>query len=180
MVTRIFRTLKLSLGIAVVASVCSAAGSVASVTSAEPFLVDGVQLSNPGVNSWPLIRNDEVSTTAGAALMTFRDGSAIKLAPQSRVRVSGSVTAPEVILIAGNLDTKLAPGSKLLVINDTANAGGKDDRPDDIGQANTGARPNNNTPFRKAALLYFGSAVALAGLGLAIDAILQPAAVSTR
>jgi hypothetical protein len=178
MFTRIYSTFKISLGIAALATVCSAAGSVASVTSAQPFSVDGVNLANPGVSSWPLVSNDEVSTAAGAALMTFRDGSAIKLAPQSRIRLSGSPGSPEVILIAGNLDTKLAPGSKLIVMK--APAGDKDGAPDYNGVANTSARSNNNTPFRKAALLYFGSGIALAGLGLAVDAILQPTDVSPR
>jgi hypothetical protein len=178
MVTRIYKTLKVSFGIAALATVCSAAGSVASVTSAQPFLVDGVQLSNPGVNSWPLISNDEVSTTAGAALMTFRDGSAIKLAPQSRVRLAGTTVAPQVILIAGNLDTKLVPGSKLMV---TRAADDKDNGAvPDYSQATTGARANNNTPFRRAALMYFSSGVALAGLGVAVDAVLQPTVVSPR
>lgn len=177
MVTRILNSVKVGLGILAVATVCSAAGSVASVTSAQPFAVDGVTLSNPGVNSWPLISNDEVSTREGAALMTFRDGSAIKLAPESRIRLAGSTAAPQVILLAGNIDTKLAPGSRLLVTRAAAN---DDNGTPDIGPASTGVRANNNTPFRKAALLYFTTGVTLAGLGLAVDAILQPGSVSTR
>jgi hypothetical protein len=178
MFTHIYSTLKISLGIATLATVCSAAGSVASVTSAQPFSVDGVNLVNPGVSSWPLVSNDEVSTVAGAALMTFRDGSAIKMAPQSRIRLSGSAMAPQVILIAGNVDTKIAPGSKLIVTKASAND--KDGAPDYNGVVNTSARSNNNSSFRKAALLYFSSAVALAGLSLGVDAILQPTDVSPR
>jgi hypothetical protein len=182
MVTRLPNFLKLGLGIAALATVCSAAGSVASVTSAQPFNVDGIQVSSPGVNSWPLISSDEVSTTVGAALMTFRDGSAIQLAPQSRVRLAGTTTAPEVILLAGNLDTKLAPGSKLLVTRETPdNAGDKDNGGvPDSSLTQTGARANNNTPFRKAALLYTSTSAALGLLGLAVDAILQPTSVSPR
>lgn len=176
MVNRIYNTLKLSLGMAAVAAVCSAAGSVASVSSAQPFSVDGVQLSNPGVTSWPLISNDEVRTDAGAALVTFRDGSAIKLSPQSRVLLGGTVTAPHVILVAGNIDTKLAPGSKLIVTKGTD----ADNGTPDYASANTGARANNNTPLRKAALIYGLTGLSLAGLGLATDAILQPASVSIR
>jgi hypothetical protein len=80
--------------------------------------------------------------------------------------------------MAGNLDTKLAPGSKLLVTRDTA--ANDDNGSPDYNSANTGARYNNNTPFRKAALLYFASGVTLAGLGIAVDAILQPTSASTR
>jgi hypothetical protein len=177
MVTCMFTTLKFGLGIAALAALCSAAGSVASVTSAQPFAVDGVQLANPGVNSWPLISNDEVATAAGAALMTFRDGSAIKLGPQSRVRLAGSSVAPEVILIAGNLDTKIAPVSRLLVTRATDADNGA---VPDYSSANTGARNNNNTPFRKAAVLYSSIGIALAGLGLSVDAVLQPTAASPR
>jgi hypothetical protein len=178
MVNQILKTLKLSLGMALAVAVCSAAGSVASVTSAQPFTVDGVQLSNPGVTSWPLINNDEVSTASGAALVTFRDGSAVKLAPQSRVRLAGSVVAPHVILIAGNLDTKLAPGSKLLVTRDAAADG--DNGTPDYSSTNTGARTNNNTPLRKEVFIYGLTGIALAGVGLSTDAILQPRGVSNR
>jgi len=176
MVNRICNTLKLGLGLAAVAAVCSAAGSVASVSSAQPFSVDGVKLSNPGVTSWPLISNDEVRTDAGAALVTFRDGSAIKLAPQSRVRLAGTTVAPHVILVAGNIDTKLAPGSKLLVTKEN----GDDNGTPDYASANTGARANNNTSVRKTVFIYGLTGLTLAGLGLATDAILQPAAASTR
>jgi len=177
MVNQISKTLKLSFGIAALAAICSAAGSVASVTSGEPFAVDGVTLANPGVNSWPLISNDEVSTTAGSALMTFRDGSAVKLAPQSRVRLAGSVVAPHVILLAGSLDTKLTPGSKLLVTRDTTDG---DNGTPDYASANTGARANNNTSFRKAVFMYGLTGIGLAGLALSVDAVLQPAATSFR
>ena len=109
--------------------------------------------------------------------MTFRDGSAIKMSPQSKVRLAGTPLSPEVILIAGNLDTKLVPGSKLMVTRAEDKDNGA--APDYNGIANTGARVNNNTPFRKAAILYLGSGVALGGFGVAMDAILQPVA-STR
>jgi|GEM_PF-6783584 len=173
---RLLNTVKLGLSLATLATVCSAAGSVANVTSAQPFAVDGVNLATPGVSSLPLVSNDDVSTTTGAALMTFRDGSAIKLAPQSHIRLAGSALAPEVILIAGNVDTKLAPGSKLLVTRATD----KDNGTPDYSLANTSARANSNTPFRRAALLYSLAGVTLAGLGLATDAILQPTAASIR
>jgi hypothetical protein len=173
---RIFGILRLTLGIAAIATVCSAAGSVASVTSAQPFSLDGVNLVNPGVTTWPVVSNDEISTAAGAAMLTFRDGSAIKIAPQSRIRLSGSPTSPEVILIAGNVDTKLASGSNLIVTK--ASPDDKDGTPDYNSVATTAARSNNNTNFRKKALLYSLSALALAGLALGADAILQPAGIS--
>ena len=180
MVKNLFGLLKVGAGIVTVASLCSAAGAVASVTSALPFSVDGVKLANPGVGSWPLISSDEISTATGAALLTFRDGSAVKVAPQSRVRLAGSTVAPQVILIAGNVDTKLAPGSKLLVTRETPDGAAADNGTPDYAAANTAARANNNTALRKAALLYFSSAVSLAGLGLSVDAILQPQAASNR
>ena len=113
--TRVSKQLKVAAGLALFASLCSATGSLATVTSGDPFSVDGVVLASPGVASWPVITNDEVSTTTAGALLTFRDGSAVKLDPQSRVKLAGTESAPEVILIAGNLQAKLAPGSRLLV-----------------------------------------------------------------
>ena len=182
MVTRISTALKIGVGLACFASFCSAAGSIATVTSAEPFSVDGVMLSNPGVASWPLISNDTIATASSGALVTFRDGSAVRLAPQSRVKLAGSEAAPEVMIIAGNLDTKIAPGSKLLVTraNNTDKDAGTTATPSQSTDATTGARPNNNNTFRRLSFLYGASGASLAGIGLATDAVLQPAAVSTR
>jgi hypothetical protein len=179
MVTHLFKTVRLGFGLMAAAAMCSAAGAVASITSVQPFMVDGVQLANPGVNSWPLITNDEVSTTAGAALMTFRDGSAVKLAPQSRVRLAGTVVAPQVILIAGNVDTKLTPGSKLLVTRDPNGDGSGNGAPD-YGLSNTGARANTNIGLRKAVFIWGSTGLTLAGLGVATDALLQPTTTSIR
>jgi hypothetical protein len=182
MFTRISTQLKLGIGLVFCVSLCSAAGSLASVTSAEAFSVDGVTLSSPGVSSWPLISNDEIATKASGALLTFRDGSAIKLAPLSRIKLGGTEAAPQVLIMAGNLESKIAPGSKLMITR-AVDAADKDTGTNTTlpVDATTGAaRPNNNIPFRNAAVLYMSSGVALGGLGLAADAVLQPAAVSTR
>ena len=181
--TRVSKQLKVAAGLALFASLCSATGSLATVTSGDPFSVDGVVLASPGVASWPVITNDEVSTTTAGALLTFRDGSAVKLDPQSRVKLAGTESAPEVILIAGNLQAKLAPGSRLLVTRvdtDKDKDTGSNTTPT-VEPASTGAtRPNNNNNFRKLVFLGFASGVSLAGLGLATDAVLQPAAASPR
>jgi hypothetical protein len=182
MVTRISTQIKLGIMFALGVSLCSAAGSLASVTSAEAFSVDGITLSNPGVSSWPLISNDEIATKAAGALLTFRDGSAIKLAPLSRIKLGGTEAAPQVLIMAGNLESKIAPGSKLMITR-AIDATDKDTGTNTTlpVDATTGAaRSNNNIPFRNSAILYMSSGVALGGLGVATDAVLQPAAVSTR
>lgn len=89
------------------------------------------------------------------------------------VRLSGTFTEPELILMAGNLDTKLVPGSKLVVTRVPGVA-------PDYSLTNTGAHANNNTSMRKAAFIYTSYGVSLAGLALAIDAILQPMPASSR
>ncbi len=179
--TRVSTQLKLAAGLALLASLCSATGSLATVTSGDPFSVDGVVLASPGVATWPVITNDEVSTTNAGALLTFRDGSAVKLEPQSRIKLAGTESAPEVILIAGNLQAKLAPGSRLLVTRADKDKDTGSNTTPTVEPASTGAtRPNNNNSFRKIVFLGSSTGIALAGLGLATDAILQPAAASPR
>lgn len=90
---------------------------VANVSSAQGFYLDGHAVAAAGVSSWPLVSGDDLTTTAAAATMFFPDGSRVKLAPQSRVKITGTAEQPKVILLAGNLNYRLAPGSLLLLTN---------------------------------------------------------------
>jgi hypothetical protein len=65
---------------------------------------------------------DDITTSAAPALVAFQDGSSIQLAPRSRVQIGGTAASPKVVLTAGNLEYKLAPGSALSLTNAGVNS----------------------------------------------------------
>jgi microcystin-dependent protein len=90
---------------------------IATITSAEPFLLDGYIINTPGVTSYPLVVGDTVSTKSGAAVLVFREGSRLKLVVNSSVHITGADSKTKIILLGGALDYKLVAGSVLSVTN---------------------------------------------------------------
>jgi hypothetical protein len=93
----------------------SASTPIATVTSVEPFLLDGHSVETQSITSYPLAVGSELATGAGAAVVVFEDGSSVKLAAGSRARLTGSEKLPKLVLLAGSLDYKLILGSNLSV-----------------------------------------------------------------
>ena len=90
---------------------------LATVTSAEPFWVNGQAVNVAGITSVSLGVGNEVATANGPAVLFFADGSSVKLGASSRVRLIGSEAQPKVVLLAGSLDYKVVLGSTLSVTN---------------------------------------------------------------
>jgi hypothetical protein len=90
---------------------------IATITSPEQFSLDGHFVTTPGVTSRPLIVGNEVVTTNAPAILFFRDGSSVKLAPCSDAKLTGSEAQPKLILMGGSLDYKVVLGSSLSVTN---------------------------------------------------------------
>jgi hypothetical protein len=113
------RFTSLSLGLLLAAFSVSAVSPapIATVTSTEPFTLDGHSVTTPGVSSWPLAVGDEVATSTAPAVLFFHDGSSVKLAADSRAKLTGSETQPKLVLMAGSLDYKVVLGSNLSVTN---------------------------------------------------------------
>ncbi len=96
---------------------CFAASPIATMSSPDPFTIDGHSVAAPGVSSWPVVIGDRIDTSTGPGTMLFHDGSSVRLAPKSVVRLTGTTTRPKLILMAGNLDYKLSAESKLELTN---------------------------------------------------------------
>jgi hypothetical protein len=111
------QAINLSIGSLILTSLALAAPSVATVTSAVPFVIDGHPASSPGVTSFPVVAGDTVSTTNGPAVLLFHDGSTVKLGENSSAKVDVVGANPKVVLLAGALDYKLVAGSNLKVTN---------------------------------------------------------------
>ena len=99
------------------AAVPLSAATLATVTSASPFALDGRSINTPGVTSFPLVLGDLLSTASGPAVVLFQDGSKVKLLPNSSVKIAGAAAKPKLVLLSGSLDYKLVPGSSLSVTN---------------------------------------------------------------
>jgi hypothetical protein len=96
-------------------SVSFAAAPVASVSTSQPFTLDGHSVSAKGVDSWPLVVGDEVATSTSPAKISFHDGSSIALAAQSDAKIVGTSAEPVFLLVSGSLDYNLAKESKVSV-----------------------------------------------------------------
>jgi hypothetical protein len=88
---------------------------IATVTSTQPFVLDGHPMSSAGVTSWPLIVGDDVASVKSPLVLFFRDGSSVRLAADSRTKLMGTESEPKLILMSGTLDYKLVAGTKLSV-----------------------------------------------------------------
>lgn len=63
----------------------------------------------------PFALGDEIATSDAPAVLYFSDGSSVKLAANSRAKLTGTETWPKLVLLAGSLDYKLILGSSLSV-----------------------------------------------------------------
>lgn len=123
---------------------------IASVSSASAFTLDGHSVLAPGVSSWPLVIGDQLTTSKTPALMSFRDGSRLTLAPKCQIKLTGTTEKPRVVLVAGNLEYRLAPGSVLsLTTSETA----QDTNPPAAGQTPSGPAPTEVQGNRKGFIL---------------------------
>ncbi len=125
------------------AALASAGGSsVASVSSIQNIVLDGHAVAAAGVPSWPLVVGDTLQSTTSEAMLVFPDGSHITLSPQSKLRIEGNLAKPRIVLVSGNLDYKLSPGSEvtLSTVNEPGQPGNSPQ------QGNPDSNPPPHTP----------------------------------
>jgi hypothetical protein len=95
---------------------CAAAETpVATVSSPEPFVLDGVQIPVAGVPSWPLVGGDEVSTTNAPAVISFQDTSQVTLDKNSRAKLKRNGAEIILFLVQGTFLLRSVAGSKVRV-----------------------------------------------------------------
>ena len=88
---------------------------VATVTSAEPFILDGHTVAVSVITDVPLMLGNEVATSSAPVVLYFAYGSSVKLGAGSRAKLTGSEAQPKLVLLAGSLDYKVVLGSNLSV-----------------------------------------------------------------
>jgi hypothetical protein len=96
----------------------SAFDSVATVTSDDPFTLDGRSLAVTGVNSWPLVLGDEIDTLGSPVVLILQNGTKIQVSAHSKVKLTGSSTRPNVTVESG----KIMPLGSAPIKNGSASA----------------------------------------------------------
>jgi hypothetical protein len=81
----------------------SAFDSVATVTSDDPFTLDGRSMTVSGVNSWPLVLGDEIDTQSSPVFLVLTGGTKIQVAAHSKVKLTGTSTQPKVTVESGKI-----------------------------------------------------------------------------
>jgi hypothetical protein len=96
-------------------TVLFAASPVARVIGTQSISVAGIE--SPARNAVPVALGDEVSTEAGTAVVQFRDGSNVTLAPKSVLRLEGQSGRTVVRVVEGSVSYDLAPASRVSIVN---------------------------------------------------------------
>jgi hypothetical protein len=102
-----------SLAMAMLLGSVYAAPPVATASSAEPFQLRGARVPTAGVPSWPLMAGDEIATENAAATITFRDGSRVTLARNSRAKLEQQGDNTLLRLLDGSMRYLVSRGSGL-------------------------------------------------------------------
>jgi hypothetical protein len=96
------KPLTLQFAVLALASGAWAAAPLGSVSSAEPFELNGSAVPMAGVPSWPVSAGDMIVTRWAPATIVFRDGSRVVVARDSKVRIEATGNAPVLRLLQGS------------------------------------------------------------------------------
>ncbi|MGA9622858.1 MAG: hypothetical protein WBL65_00285 [Bryobacteraceae bacterium] len=83
-----FRTVALPLAVLALAACTRAASPLGSISSAQPFDLNGSSVPVAGVPAWPVTAGDVVATHSAPATIEFLDGSRVILAEDSKASIA--------------------------------------------------------------------------------------------
>jgi len=81
----------------------SAVSPVATLTSDDPFTLDGRSVAVAGVNSWPLVLGDDIDTLSAPAVLVLQNGTKVQISAHSRVKLTGTSTQPKIAVESGTI-----------------------------------------------------------------------------
>lgn len=94
-------------------STAAAQTPLATLSSPEPFELQGVRVPVAGVPSWPLVRGDVIATTSSPAVVSFPDRSQATVEKGSRVQIQREGDHTTLRLLDGTLLFQWSPDSKV-------------------------------------------------------------------
>jgi hypothetical protein len=92
-----------------------AASPLGSISSAEPFDLNGSSVQVAGVPSWPIAAGDVISTHSAPATIQFLDGSRVILAEDSKASVEAKAGKSVFRFLAGSGEYNLSAHPSLSV-----------------------------------------------------------------
>ena len=96
-----------------VAAALLAAQPLSTISTSQPFEINGARVLVAGIPSHPLVAGDTVTMGAAPGLVRFADGSQLFVLPNSRLELSTSANAPSVKLASGGVAYRFAGDSPL-------------------------------------------------------------------
>ncbi len=111
------RNLTLLTATSLLMGVANAASPLATAGSSSSFEIRGHMLNVAGVPSWPILDGDDVASGGSPVQISFRDGSRITLAPNSRLRIESLEGGASANLTSGTMQFGLVSQSGLRILN---------------------------------------------------------------
>src|SRR4051794_12249740 len=90
----------LALGL-MMAAECFSGAPVATVSSTDAILVDGMKVLTGRITSFPLNAENEIATQTAPARVRFTDGTIVTLQRNSRMKLAQGERGVEVKILAG-------------------------------------------------------------------------------
>ncbi|MBE0658996.1 MAG: hypothetical protein IH602_14985 [Bryobacteraceae bacterium] len=138
---------------------------VATVSSSQPFTMNGAAINPAGVPSWPVMAGAEIVAGSAPVTLTFPDGSRISLAPGSKARIESQNGKPVFRLQEGEAayDLRSAESVILFALDKNVAVSGLRNTYSIGGAKKAGAFWTG----RNMALVFGGAAAAAVGIGVA-------------
>jgi hypothetical protein len=109
------RTVALPLALLALAACTWAASPLGSISSAQPFDLNGSSVPVAGVPAWPVAAGDVITTHSAPATIEFLDGSRVILAEDSKASIEAKAGKSVLRFLQGSGEYNLAVHPSLSV-----------------------------------------------------------------
>jgi ferric-dicitrate binding protein FerR (iron transport regulator) len=99
------------------APVAHAARPVGYIRSSQPFQLRGATVPSAVTRFLPVLEGDDIATVSASAVLTFVDGSRVRLARQSRAKLEAGGGRTRVRLLDGSMQYRLSESPKVEIHN---------------------------------------------------------------
>ncbi len=90
--------------IALFASADTPPNVVATVSSPQPFALDGHNVTSNGMASWPLVVGDQIATSNTPVLLTLGHGTDLLVNANSKIKLVLAGNKVQILVLSGSVD----------------------------------------------------------------------------
>lgn len=109
--SNIFRII---LPIVACTSAAVAASPVGKLSASAGVSIAGSEISFKGIPSWPILAGDQIRTSSSMAMLILSDGSQVRIAPNSSVRIETTAGKQTVRVLEGQVNAPAAVESSIV------------------------------------------------------------------